>query len=148
MKSNSTEFLPIPTVTTGLPVENIRGDFPMLGTGDSRPIAYLDNPYSSLKPRPMIDRFQEFYSTEYAHPGEVHEGSRHVTELLEQANILALSFARGSLQEGDEVVITAMEHVANNVIPWQLICADAGAKLRVVPLEVDGTLTWIHSVST
>jgi cysteine desulfurase/selenocysteine lyase len=128
-------------------------------------MAYLDNASSSLKPRAMIHRLQRFYSTEYAHPDEQHRRSKYVTGLLEESraevaslihaaepaeiifvrstteaiNTLALSFGRGPLREGDEVLITAMEHVAN-VIPWQLVCADVGATLRVAPLKPDGSL--------
>jgi cysteine desulfurase/selenocysteine lyase len=165
MQNTTSEVLPMPTVTTGLPIEQIRGEFPMLAERDGAALTYLDNASSSLKPRAMIDRLQEFYASEYAHPEEVHKRSRHVTELLEQTradiallinarepeeivfvrstteaiNTLALSFERGQLREGDEVLITAMEHVAN-IIPWQLVCADAGAKLRVAPITRDGTL--------
>jgi cysteine desulfurase/selenocysteine lyase len=147
------------------PVDEIRSSFPILAEGNGAPVAYLDNASSSLKPRAMMDRLQEFYCTEYAHPEEMHKRSQHVTEMIEEAradvarlinarepaeivfvrgtteaiNTLALSFERGQLREGDEVLITAMEHVSN-VIPWQFACAHAGAKLRVAPLQADGTL--------
>ena len=113
----------------------------------------------------MINRLQQFYSTEYAHPEEVHKRSQYVTGLIEDTraqvaklinarepseiifvrstteaiNAFALSFGRSNLKPGDEVLITAMEHVSN-VIPWQLVCSDYGAKLRVVPLREDGSL--------
>jgi cysteine desulfurase/selenocysteine lyase len=148
-----------------LPIDKIRSSFPMLQPKVGRPLVYLDSASSSLKPEAMIHRLQQFYSAEYAHPEEVHHRSKHVTELIEQSraeiarliharepeeivfvrstteaiNSLSLSFARANLREGDEVLITAMEHVAN-VIPWQLVCVDAGAKLRVAPLRSDGTL--------
>ena len=148
-----------------LPIDEIRNSFPMLQPKTGKQMVYLDNASSSLKPEAMIHRLQQFYSTEYAHPEEVHHRSKHVTELIEQSraeiarlinarepeeivfvrstteaiNTFSLGFARSNLREGDEVLITAMEHVAN-VIPWQLVCADAGAKLRVVPLRSDCTL--------
>jgi cysteine desulfurase / selenocysteine lyase len=151
--------------TNELPIDKIRSSFPMLQPNAGGRLVYLDNASSSLKPEAMIHRLQQFYSAEYAHPEEVHKRSKRVTELIEQSraeiarlihargpeeivfvrstteaiNSLSLSFARTNLREGDEVLITAMEHVAN-VIPWQLVCAGAGAKLRVAPLRSDGTL--------
>jgi cysteine desulfurase / selenocysteine lyase len=151
--------------TVALDIAEIRSNFPLLQPHAGKSLVYLDNASSSLKPAAMIHRLQQFYSTEYAHPEEVHHRSQHVTELIEQAratianliqarepdeivfvrstteaiNTLSISFARTNLREGDEVLITAMEHVAN-VIPWQLVCAEAGAKLRVAPLRSDGTL--------
>jgi cysteine desulfurase / selenocysteine lyase len=152
-------------LTTELPATEIRSAFPMLNSDNGRGMVYLDNASTSLKPEAMINRLQQFYSTEYAHPEEVHKRSQYVTRLVEDAraqvaelinarepseivfvrstteaiNALALSFGRSNLKPGDEVLITAMEHVSN-VIPWQLVCSDYGAKLRVVPLRKDGTL--------
>src|SRR3954454_17601229 len=85
MNPNTADLLHRPTLVTGLPVDEIRNDFPMLASGTALRLTYLDNASTSLKPRAMIDRLAEFYSNEYAHPEEVHKRSKHVTQLLEEA---------------------------------------------------------------
>ncbi|MGH0035959.1 MAG: cysteine desulfurase [Myxococcota bacterium] len=131
-----------------------------------RPLVYLDSAASAQKPRVVIDAISDFYERGYAniHRGVYqlsaeatvrYEGVREtvarflgapdprgvvfVRNVTEAINLVAQSFARPRLAEGDEVLITAMEHHAN-IVPWQLVCEQTGARLRVVPIADDGSL--------
>ena len=148
-------------------VAQVRRDFPLLQTTvRGKPLVYLDNAATSQKPRSVIARTEQYYATENAnvHRG-VYELSERATAAYEDArekargflnaasareivfvrgtteaiNLVASSFGRKELQPGDEVLITAMEH-HSNIVPWQLICAERGAMLRVVPMNTRGEL--------
>ena len=148
-------------------VEQVRRDFPLLQTTmRGKPIVYLDNAATSQKPRAVIARTEQYYAAENAnvHRG-VYELSERATAAYEDArekaraflnaasareiifvrgtteaiNLVASSFGHRALQAGDEVLITAMEH-HSNIVPWQLICAERGATLRVVPMNKKGEL--------
>jgi cysteine desulfurase/selenocysteine lyase len=150
-----------------LDVERVRKDFPILERPmRSRPLVYLDSAASAQKPRCVIDAVSEFYARRYAsvHRG-LYELSEAATALYEEArervrallgareareivftrnatealNLVAASFARPRLAPGDEILITAMEHHAN-LVPWQQVCRERGARLAVAPIEDDGTL--------
>lgn len=131
-----------------------------------KPLVYLDNGATSQKPRQVIDAISRYYATENAN---VHRGvywlSEHATALYEGArekarrfvnareareiifvrgtteaiNLVASSFGRANLSAGDEVLVTAMEH-HSNIVPWQLICGERGARLRVIPMDQRGVL--------
>lgn len=147
--------------------EQVRRDFPLLQTkvrGHS--LVYLDNAATSQKPRSVIARTEQYYATENAnvHRG-VYELSERATAAYEDArekargflnaatareivfvrgtteaiNLVASSFGRKELQAGDEVLVTAMEH-HSNIVPWQLICAERSAELRVAPMNKRGEL--------
>jgi cysteine desulfurase/selenocysteine lyase len=147
--------------------ERVRRDFPLLQTTvRGKPLVYLDNAATSQKPRAVIARTEQYYATENAnvHRG-VYELSERATAAYEDArekaraflnaasareivfvrgtteaiNLVASSFGRRELQAGDEVLISAMEH-HSNIVPWQLICAERGAVLRVVPMNKRGEL--------
>ncbi len=147
--------------------ERVRRDFPLLQTTvHGKPLIYLDNAATSQKPRVVIARTEQYYTTENAnvHRG-VYELSERATAAYEDArekaraflnagraseivfvrgtteaiNLVASSFGRKELEPGDEVLITAMEH-HSNIVPWQLICAERGATLRVVPMSRRGEL--------
>ena len=147
--------------------ERVRRDFPLLQTTvRGKPLVYLDNAATSQKPRSVIARTEQYYATENAnvHRG-VYELSERATAAYEDArekargflnaasareivfvrgtteaiNLVASSFGRKELQAGDEVLITAMEH-HSNIVPWQLICAERGAVLRVAPMNKQGEL--------
>jgi cysteine desulfurase/selenocysteine lyase len=147
--------------------ERVRRDFPLLETTvRGKPLVYLDNAATSQKPRAVIARTEQYYATENAnvHRG-VYELSERATAAYEDArekaraflnaasareivfvrgtteaiNLVASSFGRRELQAGDEVLITAMEH-HSNIVPWQLICGERGAVLRVVPMNKQGEL--------
>jgi cysteine desulfurase/selenocysteine lyase len=148
-------------------VEQVRRDFPLLQTTvRGKPLVYLDNAATSQKPRSVIARTEQYYATENAnvHRG-VYELSERATTAYEDArekargflnaaatreivfvrgtteaiNLVASSFGRKELQAGDEVLVTAMEH-HSNIVPWQLICAERGAVLRVAPMNRRGEL--------
>jgi len=148
-----------------LDVEAIRRDFPVLArTVNGKPLCYLDNAASSQRPRAVIDAISRYYETSHAnvHRG-VHRLSQEATDLFEGAretlrrfvnarstreiifvrgtteaiNLVAQSFARPRLQPGDEIVISWLEHHAN-IVPWQMVCEQTGARLRVVPITRSG----------
>ncbi|MCQ8117030.1 cysteine desulfurase [Methylomonas rosea] len=149
------------------PVEQIRADFPILGeTIRNKPLVYLDNAASCQKPQAVIDSIVHTYSHEYAniHRG-VHTLSVRATDKFEGArekvrafinatntkeiifvrgateaiNLVAQSYGKSQLQAGDEIVISAMEHHAN-IVPWQMLCQQIGAVLRVAPMNQQGEL--------
>ena len=148
-------------------VERIRKDFPVLGREvNGHPLIYLDSGASSQKPNQVIDRLNRYYRLEHAniHRG-VHHLSQQATEAYEQAretvrsfinaknrhevlftkgttdgiNLVASSFGREFLKPGDEVIISTMEH-HSNIVPWQIICEQRGAKIRVIPINQHGEL--------
>lgn len=148
-------------------VEEIRRDFPILGREvNGHPLIYLDNGASSQKPTQVIDRLRDYYREEHAniHRG-VHHLSQEATQAYEDAretirsfinaknqheilftkgttdgiNLVASSFGRQFIGQGDEVIISAMEH-HSNIVPWQMICEQMGAKVRVIPINQDGEL--------
>jgi len=148
-----------------LDVEAIRRDFPVLArTVNGKPLCYLDNAASSQRPRAVIDAISRYYETSHAnvHRG-VHRLSQEATDLFEGAratlrrfvnarstreiifvrgtteaiNLVAQSYARPRLQPGDEIVISWLEHHAN-IVPWQMVCEQTGARLRVVPITRSG----------
>jgi len=150
-----------------LDVLAVRRDFPILEQEiDGRPLVYLDNGATTQKPGAVIDAVAEFYRRDNAnvHRG-VHRLSQRATDAYEQArakvqgllnasdvreivftrgtteaiNLVAQGFARPRLRAGDEVVVTEMEH-HSNLVPWQMVCAQTGARLRVVPIDERGEL--------
>ena len=149
-------------------VEQVRADFPALHQEvHGRPLVFLDNAASSQKPRVVLDRLRDFYERENAnvHRG-VHVLSQRATEAYEGArgtvrtflnarqdseivfvrgttegiNLVAQTIGRQRLKAGSEVVLTGLEH-HSNIVPWQLICQQTGASLRVVPVEPDGSVS-------
>ncbi len=154
---------------TSFPIAQIRADFPILAQKiRNKPLVYLDNAASCQKPQAMIDSIVHVYSHEYAniHRG-VHTLSVKATERFEQAretvrgfinaashkeiifvrgateaiNLIAQSFGRPSFQPGDEILISAMEHHAN-IVPWQMLCQQTGAVLKVAPISYSGELIY------
>ena len=150
-----------------LDVQRIRADFPILAQYvHGKPLVYLDNAASSQKPKAVIDAMARFDATKYAniHRG-VHALSQHATTAFEEArdkvqrfinaadrkeiifvrgtteaiNLVAQSYARPALDLGDEIVISAMEH-HSNIVPWQMVCHERRATLRVAPITDDGEL--------
>jgi cysteine desulfurase/selenocysteine lyase len=148
-------------------VEGIRKDFPILHTKvHGHPLVYLDNAATSQKPRTVIDAIVRYYEGENAniHRG-VHYLSQIATEEFEKAretvrafvnaaqaseiiftrgtteaiNLVAQTYGRAHVGAGDEVLITAMEH-HSNIVPWQMLCEEKGAKLRVAPINDAGEL--------
>ena len=156
-----------PATASGLDVSRIREDFPILRrTVNGHPLVYLDNAATSQKPQVVIDALVNYYTTENSnvHRG-VHTLSQEATEDYEGArskvrrllnaekdeeiifvrgttegiNLVAHSFGRANIGPGDEVVISCLEH-HSNIVPWQIICQERGARLRVVPINDAGEL--------
>jgi cysteine desulfurase/selenocysteine lyase len=149
------------------PVEEVRAEFPALQQMvHGRPLVYLDSAATAQKPQAVIDALSHFYERDNAnvHRG-VHALSERATAAYESArekvrdflhaadsselvfvrgtteaiNLVAHSFARPRLSQGDEILITGMEH-HSNIVPWQLVCGERGARLRVAPIDDRGNL--------
>ena len=150
-----------------LDLERIRADFPILTTAarDGRPLVYLDNAATSQKPRQVIEALTRFYAGGNAN---IHRGLHYLSEratasydgarekvasflgaapseivftrgTTEAINLVAQSWGRSTLRPGDEVLATGMEHHAN-LVPWQLVCEQTGARFRAVPVTDRGEL--------
>lgn len=148
-------------------ITKIREDFPILGrTVYGRPLVYLDNAATTQKPRCVVDAITEEY---YSVNANVHRGvhflSQQATELHEAAretvrrfinarstneivftrgttesiNLLASSFGEACMKEGDEIIVSTMEH-HSNIVPWQLLRERRGIVIRVIPMSDDGRL--------
>lgn len=155
------------TTPGGLDLRAVRSDFPALHQEvHGHPLVYLDNAASAQKPQAVIDALVRGYSKSYSnvHRG-VHTLSQRATDDYEQAratartflgaekdeeivfvrgtteaiNLVAWSFARPRLNPGDQVLISHMEH-HSNIVPWQMVCEDAGAELVVAPIDDRGQL--------
>ena len=147
----------------------VRQDFPILDREvRGRRLAYLDNAATTQKPKVVLDVLTRYYTEQNAN---IHRGVHYLSEAATQAheaarltaqqflnarqtremiftrnategiNLVAQSFGRRHIGKGDEVVITGMEH-HSNIVPWQLLCEQTGALLRVVPIADDGELIW------
>ena len=163
-KSNIAE---IQNQTEGFDVEKIREDFPILHQEiNGKPLVYLDNAATSQKPKSVIDTIEKYYRgyNSNIHRG-VHTLSENATEAYESArikvrdfinanstkeivfvrgateaiNLVAQSFGRNTLGSEDEIIITELEHHAN-IVPWQLLSQQTGAKLKYVPINDNGEL--------
>src|SRR6478672_8428999 len=147
---------------TNWDVEKIRKDFPVLSqTVNEQPLVYLDNSASSQVPQVVIDRGSKYLEEEHSniHRG-VHYLSQHATTAYEAArekvkrfinarevaecifvrgttegiNLVASSYGRRFINEGDEILVSQMEH-HSNIIPWQIAADDRGAKVRMIPIN-------------
>jgi cysteine desulfurase / selenocysteine lyase len=151
----------------GFDVERVRRDFPVLAQKiHGKPLVYLDNAATSQKPAAVIEALTRYYSEYNAniHRG-IHRLSEEATSAYERArsavraflhagddreivfvrgtteaiNLVAHSYGRAFVKPGDEIVLTAMEH-HSNIVPWQLLGEQTGARLRIVPINDDGEL--------
>ena len=152
---------------TSFDIERVRADFPLLHTKmRGKPLVFLDSAASSQKPQVVIDAISTYYNTQHAnvHRG-VYELSQEATDAFElgrervrsflnaestdeiiftrgcteSINLVASSYGRKFLNEEDEVIISAMEH-HSNIVPWQMICEEKGAVLKVIPLNDKGEI--------
>src|SRR5262245_13606625 len=155
------------TVTAGFDVERIRQDFPVLKQKiHGKPLVYLDNAATAQKPQAVIDAIRKFYEVDCAniHRG-VHELSQRSTAAYEQTrakvkrflnaksngeiifvrgttegiNLVTQTWGRRNLREGDEIIIAGLEH-HSNIVPWQMLCEEKAARLRVIPIDDRGDL--------
>lgn len=157
----------IAEAVTGFDVEKIRSDFPILSRKvHGLPLVYLDNAATTQKPHAVIDALTKYYTDENAniHRGvhqlsqiatEAHDAARQTVQRFlnagdpaeviftrgatESINLVAQTYGRVHVGAGDEIVITAMEH-HSNIVPWQILCDEKGARLRVAPINDAGEL--------
>jgi cysteine desulfurase/selenocysteine lyase len=156
-----------PDRSTRFDVEEVRRDFPILRENvHGKPLVYLDNAATSQKPQLVIEALQKYYSLENAniHRG-IHFLSERATQAYEDArakvrgflnaaesreiifvrgttegiNLVAQSYGRKFIGEEDEIILSAMEH-HSNIVPWQILCEQVGARLRIIPMNDDGEL--------
>jgi cysteine desulfurase / selenocysteine lyase len=150
-----------------LDVHRLRAEFPVLErTVHGKPLVYLDNAATAQRPLKVIEAMDDFYRRYNAnvHRG-VHQLSVEASEAFEQSrrdvarllnaasdreviftrgtteaiNLVANSFLRPTIKPGDEILISHMEH-HSNIVPWQLLCEQTGAKLKVMPINRRGEL--------
>lgn len=155
------------SVRTDLYFDKLRDDFPMLKRNmHGKPLIYFDSAATAQKPQCVIDAISKFYTEQY---GTVHRAvyelsvqstqeyqsvRRRVAAFLnaakpeeiiftrgttESINMIAYSFGKAFVRPGDEIIITEMEH-HSNIVPWQILCEDRGAVLKVVPMDDRGML--------
>ena len=153
--------------THALDVARIRQDFPILKqTVNGKPLVYLDNAATSQKPQSVIDALVNYYSTENSnvHRG-VHTLSQLATDEYEAArskirqfinaaedheiiyvrgttegiNLVAQTYGRQNVGPGDEIIISTMEH-HSNIVPWQILCQEKDAQLKIIPINDAGEL--------
>lgn len=150
-----------------LDIQKIRHDFPMISkTMHGKPLIYFDSSATAQKPQAVIDTIQDFYQNHY---GTVHRtvyelavlathryqatrlkvqkllNAAHVEEIIytrgstDSINLVAYAFGKAFIQPGDEVILSEIEHHAN-IVPWQLMCEERGAILKVIPVDDLGNL--------
>ena len=153
--------------TGAFDVARVREDFPILKTlVHGKPLVYLDNAATSQKPQAVLDTLNRYYTEENSN---VHRGIHYLSEQATQEyegarskirrflnasddreiifvrgttegiNLVAQSYGRQNIGQGDEIIISAMEH-HSNIVPWQMLCREKGARLRVIPMNDDGEL--------
>lgn len=149
------------------PIDRIRQDFPILRREvNGNPLIYLDNGATTQKPQMVIDAISDYYT---GINSNIHRGVHHLSQLATDAyevsrakirhfigaahdheiimtsgttggiNLVAHSYGNEFVHKGDEILISEMEH-HSNIVPWQLLCAAKGAKLRVIPMDERGVL--------
>jgi len=155
------------STSSGFDIDRVRADFPILEQQvHDLPLVYLDNAATTQKPRAVIDAISNYYLSYNAniHRG-VHQLSQSATDAYEAArkgvqtflnaedakeiifvrgateaiNLVAQTYGRQHVNAGDEIVVTAMEH-HSNIVPWQMLCEEKGAHLRVAPINDAGEL--------
>jgi cysteine desulfurase/selenocysteine lyase len=154
-------------LSTSLDVERVRRDFPALSQKiHGYPLIYLDSAATAQKPMAVLDRLHRSYSEECAniHRGvyqlseratAAHEAARDkvrhflgaeksseiifVRGATEAINLVAQSYGRANLHEGDDIILTALEH-HSNIVPWQMLAKECGANLKIVPMDDHGDL--------
>lgn len=152
---------------TSFDINKIRADFPLLTqVVNGKPLIYFDNAATSQKPKVVLDALNDYYRTTNAN---IHRGAHYLASkgtqeyedareairqflnassteevifvrgVTEAVNLVASTYGRQHVQAGDEVIISTMEH-HSNIVPWQLLCEEKGATLKVIPISDDGEL--------
>jgi len=155
------------TISGKLEIERIRADFPILKSKvGGKPLVYLDNAASSQMPQPVIDRLVRYQTSEHAN---IHRGVHHLSEVAtgayeearrklqrfinareerevlftsgttEAINLVMHGYGRKFIGKDDEIILTTLEH-HSNIVPWQMLAEEKGAKIRVVPINDAGEL--------
>jgi len=153
--------------TTAFGIERLRADFPILSTKvENKPLVYLDNAASSQMPQTVIDRLVRYQKTQHAN---IHRAVHHLSDIATQEyeaarrklqhfigareereviftsgttdsiNLVMHGYGRKFIQNGDEIILTALEH-HSNIVPWQMLAEEKGARIRVVPINDAGEL--------
>ncbi len=161
------KVLTVPQIFSSSEIEKIRKDFPILSVkAHGKPLIYFDNAATSQKPQIVIDSLVRYYSTINSN---IHRGVHFLSQKASQEydetrikvqkfinatsdreivfvrgttegiNLVASSYGRKNIKEGDVILITAMEH-HSNIVPWQLLCEEKKAKLKVIPMNDSGEL--------
>lgn len=148
-------------------IEEIRSDFPVLSrTVHNKPLVYFDNAATTQKPKEVINKLDQYY---HGYNSNIHRGVHYLSQLstneyeearnlvqkyinssrsveviftrgtTESINLVASAWGRKNIRKGDEIVVTAMEH-HSNIVPWQMLCEEKGAKLRVAPMNDNGEM--------
>jgi cysteine desulfurase / selenocysteine lyase len=156
-----------PTFASAFDVERIRADFPILKLKvEDKPLVYLDNAASSQMPQQVIDRIVRYQTTQHAN---IHRAVHYLSETAtheyevarrtlqkfinakedreiiftsgttEAINLVMHGYGRKFIKAGDEIILTTLEH-HSNIVPWQMLCEETGAKIRVVPINDAGEL--------
>ncbi|MFN0316889.1 MAG: SufS family cysteine desulfurase [Burkholderiales bacterium] len=156
-----------PLAPAALDVDRVRRDFPILNLRvNDKPLVYLDNAASAQMPLPVIDRWVRYHTHEHSN---IHRAVHYLSELAtaeyesarkkvrrfinakedreiiftrgttQGINLVAHSFGRAFIGAGDEIILSALEH-HSNIVPWQMLCEEKGAKLRVIPCNDAGEL--------
>lgn len=154
--------------SSALDIAAVRRDFPILGLEvNGHPLAYLDNAASSQMPQPVIDRWVQYQTREHAN---IHRAVHYLSEkataeyemarrklqafinareereviftsgTTESINLVAHGYGRKFIGAGDEIILTTLEH-HSNIVPWQMVAEEKGARLRVVPIDDRGELS-------
>jgi cysteine desulfurase/selenocysteine lyase len=158
-----------PKETELFDVNKIREDFPILKTlVRGNQLSYFDNAATTQKPQSVIDAITNYYSTENSN---IHRGVHYLSEMAtqkyensrlkikdyinalsacelvftrgatESINLVAATYGRKNVKEGDEILISTMEH-HSNIVPWQLLCQETGAKLKIIPITDSGEIIY------
>ena len=167
MAPNPTDLSSLNLPADSFDAASLRRDFPILQERvNGKPLIWLDNAATTQKPQSVIDRLSYFYSHENSNIHRAaHELAARATDAYEAArektrrflnapstkeiifvrgategiNLIAQSWGRQNIHKGDEIVITWLEHHAN-IVPWQMLCAESGARLRVAPVDDSGQI--------
>src|SRR5450631_1568417 len=167
MSSVRAELHPSSLIPHPYDVESVRRDFPILSRSvHGKPLVYLDNAATTQKPQAVIDRLVRYYTEENSN---VHRGVHYLSEVATAAyegarttvrkfinarsekeivftrgttegiNLVTQSWGRTNVKAGDEILISAIEH-HSNIVPWQMLCAEKDATLRIIPVNDRGEL--------
>ena len=161
------KVLTVPQIFSNSEIEKIRKDFPILSVkAHGKPLIYFDNAATSQKPQAVIDTLVRYYSTINSN---IHRGVHFLSQKASQEydetrikvqkfinadsdreivfvrgttegiNLVASSYGRKNIKEGDVILLSAMEH-HSNIVPWQLVCEETKAKIKVIPMNDSGEL--------